>query len=260
MSKIIFNEKNVIEDLFNKNIYTIEEYSLIQILIKYYYLENVLDKLTIREKVIESISKANSEFNRANWSEYIDTSIEKMIKNIRLFKKVPKILDIDNIEIYEEEIKVIESCKYIQHRRILFVLLVLAKAYNKALDSNEGWINEEFSNILKQSKSKVGNNTYRLKILKLLKDEGYINVFFKNGKCNIKINYLKSEGNKALEVNDFENIIYSYLTYKGEKWVKCEVCNKYIKQNSKKPKKYCEGCIKEKQKEWQKESMKKMRK
>ena len=246
MSKIIFNEQQIVNKVLNGEKYDIDDYKVIQILIKYYYLKGSENKLDIREKTIEAMLKSNEDFNRANWTNYIDKSIEKILKNIRVFGKTPKILNIEKVDIYKEELDYIDSFKYVQQRKVLFVLLVYAKMYNQMLDSEEGWITENFSDILKESKSKLGNNQYRLELMKELKDIGAINVFFKKGSCHTKINYLKEDGEKALEVNDLNGIIYFYLKYKGERWTKCEHCGeKYIKQSSKKPKRYCPSCAKE---------------
>ena len=245
MSKIIFNEQKVLDDiLINKQCY-IEEYKAIQILIKYFYLQDRYDKLGIREKTIEALSDTSIDFLRANWIDYIDKSIEKLLKNVRVFGNLPKILDVKKVNIYKEELDYIDSFKYSQQRKILFTLLVYSKIYNKMLNSDEGWITENFSDILKEAKCKTGNNQYRLELLKELKDLDTINVFYKNGNCHIKVNYIKEEGDKLLEVSDFDNIIYYYLIHKGEKWKQCSECGKYFKSKSKKNNaKYCNKCSK----------------
>lgn len=245
MSKIIFNEQKVIDDLINLNTYNIEEYKVIQILIKYFYLKG-FDKLAIREKTLELLLSSNEQLNRSNWVDYIDKSIQKMYKNIRVFKKEPTILNIESVQIYDKELEFINSQKYIQDKKILFIMLVYSKIYNQALDSNEHWVSEEFSFLLKQAKCKLGNKKYRLDILKDFKDKGYINVFFKNSNCNIKVNYANEEGEVIINVTDFENSIYYYLIYIGQKWKRCEVCGEFFKQISNtKPKKYCNKCSKD---------------
>ena len=251
MSKIIFNEQQIVNKVLNGEKYDIDDYKVIQILIKYYYLKGSENKLDIREKTIEAMLKSNEDFNRANWTSYIDKSIEKMLKNIRVFGKTPKILNIEKVDIYKEELDYIDSFKYNYQRKSLFTLLVYAKMYNQMLDGNEGWISENFIDILKESKCQTKNNQYRLELLKELKDMGAINVFFKKGNCHTKVNYLKEDGEKVLEVDDFNGIIYFYLKYKGERWTKCEHCGKYFKITNKyiSFQKYCSKCKKVEERE-----------
>lgn len=238
---IITNEYKIIDDLYNNNTYNIEEYKLIQILIKYLYLNGVTDKLQIREKIIETITKADESFMRSNWQDYIDKQLDRFLKNVRCLKNIPQMIDIKTIPVYEEELDIIKESKY---KKFLFVLLIYSKVNNQLIKNKEWWTIQNVSGLLKESKTKVGNKKYRLDILKELKEQGFIEVYVKNAKVNIKVNFLKNDGSLAFEVTDFDNIIYSYLIYQGEKWKLCENCGKaYFKVSSNRSK-YCNKCAK----------------
>lgn len=65
--------------------------------------------------------------------------------------------------------------------------------------------------------------------------------------------------NKVIEIDDFRNFIYEYLWYiEPDKYVRCVGCGLLIKLANNKNK-YCRCCAREKQLEWQRESMKKLR-
>lgn len=256
---IITNEYKIIDDLYNNNTYNIEEYKLIQILIKYLYLNGVTDKLRIREKIIETITKADESFMRSNWQDYIDKQLDRFLKNVRCLKNIPQMIDIKTIPVYEEELDIIKESKY---KKFLFVLLIYSKVNNQLIKNKEWWTMQKVSGLLKESKTKVGNKKYRLDILKELKEQGFIDVFVKNAKVNIKVNFLKKEGDLAFEVTDFDNIIYSYLIYQGEKWKLCENCGKtYFKISSKytSTQLYCKKCKEEKEREKKRKYYKKMK-
>lgn len=257
---IITNEYKIIDDLYNNNTYNIEEYKLIQILIKYLYLNGVTDKLQIREKIIEVMTKADESFMRSNWQDYIDKQTEKFIINTRIYKNVPKMVDIKSVPIYKEEIDIVNSSSHKKFKKLLFILLVYAKVTNIILDKNDNWFIQNITSLLKEGKVDTGNKKYRLEMLKQLKDEGFIDVFVKDLKTNIRVNFLKNGGSLAFEVTDFDNIIYSYLIYQGEKWKLCENCGKTYFKISSNRSKYCNKCAKEKQKEWNRNNMKNNRK
>ena len=69
---------------------------------------------------------------------------------------------------------------------------------------------------------------------------------------NLSLNIVKSEIGAILCVRRYINesdladchAIYSYLIYIGEKWKRCEVCGKYIKEGKTKKIKYCSDCAK----------------
>ena len=77
---------------------------------------------------------------------------------------------------------------------------------------------------------------------------------------NIRILFAKKNGEIAFEVKDFRDFVLEYLRWKGEKVGNCEneSCGRLIvlKSNNQK---YCKDCWKEKQLQWQRDSMKKIR-
>ena len=68
----------------------------------------------------------------------------------------------------------------------------------------------------------------------------------------MKINYIDNDSEVEMIINNFDGVIYQYLIWKGERWKRCELCNKWIKIRNKKntSQKYCGSCKKMKQLEW----------
>jgi hypothetical protein len=78
---------------------------------------------------------------------------------------------------------------------------------------------------------------------------------------NLSINvcYIDKENSEeVLRINDFRNLGYEYLLYCGESLIRCKKCNILIRKRGTTDK-YCNECRQEKQLEWQRDSMKKIR-
>ena len=271
--KIITNEKKIIDKLISNNTYNIEEYKLILILIKYNYIKLLeksnkpYDKLIAREKIIEILSKVDNDFQRVKWEDYIDKSIKRFIKGIKLYNKDTKnnikLIEINSIPIYQKELDIINKYEDKKDKQLLFVLLVYAKVNNIVLNREDGWINQDLSNLFKEAKIRVGNTKYRLDTIRKFMNDELIGVSCRAGKTSIKINYIDNSKDKdkeiAFNVTDFDYIIYDYLIYLGEKYKKCEVCGGYFKVKANAQIR-CNKCALEKQKELNRENMKKSRK
>ena len=254
---LIYNEVEVLNKLLNEGKCDIKKDLLIGILVKYYYINGIEDKLQIREKVLDTLYKTDHNATRNIWLGCTQNKIEGIISAIKRGDVPLELFEVSDVEIYEEELKIIESASQVRYKKFLFILLVWAKVYKKCYRTV---IKEEPSFLLKKSKCKSGNDDYRMDLLGELRELGFIEANYINNKCNIKINYLKEEGEIAFTVDDIENAIYYYLNWSGEKWIKCqgEDCGKYFKPNKyvAKPK-YCKTCSEKKRKEFDRERKKK---
>jgi hypothetical protein len=260
MLGVIINEQSIIENAIENNNMGEKQSQTINLLIKYYDIQNVTDKLQIKENIIEIMKNNDKEFNRSNWDEHISNSVRKYFSNKSKFKIESKINNIDKINITKNEVYSIEVLKDKKMMKVAFILLVYAKISNSILNKEDGWLNQKTNDIFKEAKVTLKGNE-KQKLLHELYKLGYISI---GNKTSIKINYIDSniESEVGIVLEDFDGVIYSYLNYIGEKWKKCEDCNnKWFKLKSNNSKqKYCNECYKNKQLEWQKESMKKLRK
>ena len=240
---LIYNEVEVLDKLLNEGKCDIKKDLLINILIKYYYANGIENKLDIREKILETLYKIDSTATRNVWTGCTQGKIERIVSAIKKGDVPLELFEVSDVDIYEEELNIIESSGQVRYKKFLFILLVWAKVYKKCCRTV---IKEEPSFLLKKSKCKSGNDDYRMDLLGELRELGFIEANYINDKCNIKINYLKEEGEVAFTVDDIENAIYYYLNWSGEKWIKCqgENCGKYFKIPKKIGKNpiYCKEC------------------
>ena len=248
---LIYNEKSILNNFLENNECKVRTDKLIPILVKYYYINGIKDKLLLREKILEDLITIDETNTRTVWSNKIDKTIKEFTKSLSKNSSNLEIIEVESINIYEEELEIIETIKEPRLKKILFVLLVWAKVYEKF---NRTIIMENPKDILQLAKCQLKNKQYRDLIMHELKETNLVWCKKNNGTYNIRINYKKDEGEIAFVVNDFENAIYQYLNYLGENWKQCE-CGKYFKPKCNREK-YCNTCGKDKIKERDRERKK----
>ena len=266
-SNLILDEEKIVKDIIEHNTYdkeNIETYNALSIIVKYYYLQGMRKESEIRYKVLDLFESMDEYFIITKWNKTVEKITKSLLKRMKFFNNELELIKVEQVKIYSKELEYLNNIKSIQIRKILFICLIYAKIFKEMKRSDKGWFNlKSFSKILKLAKCKVGNEDYRLDLLGELKQKKYIMVRKKNGNYIIKIDFIndiETEDNKlVMVIEDFENAIYQYLNYLGGNWKQCE-CGKYFKYSKSKPKqKYCVSCSKEKQKEQQRASMKKLR-
>lgn len=258
MLGVILNETEIVDNILNKGNCGGNIYNAILLLIKHYHIGGNADRVDVKENIISSLEKCtNIVFKRVEWDDTISKTIDKLFRDIKIHKKNMKLVDVDKVAITINELNKINSLENKKLKKLAFVLLVYAKISNVALDRDDGWINQSYKNIFTESKVSAKGNDKKLLLHDLYKLE-YISQSYKNDSTSLKINYIDNEEDSeiAFYIEDFDFVIYSYLNYMGENWIKCERCKKYFtkNKNTKKIPKYCSGCAREKQKEWEKES------
>ena len=194
---------------------------IIRIIIKKLILENKTD-LEIENKVFECLNNTyKNNYNKNYWSK----TIKSIIKDLK--KKNIKMIDINNINIYKEELEIIKSLNDIKTEKVAFTLLIYAKINEIVNPVSSGKINIPLTNILKESLFNLRKEN------KLLLSKLYNLQYIKqNNTCNVtqlQINYLKKEGEIELIIDDLRDYqpITWYLEYRqGIKYKKCEKCGK----------------------------------
>lgn len=258
MLNVTLNESEIIKNALEGNYDSDKIMVTINLLIKYYYINGMNDRLKLREQILNFLKNNYKQYKRAKWEETIIKVVDRFLNTTRKNKVDVKIFDINEIKITKDELIKIQELNNIKLEKIAFVMLIYAKISNIMMNSTEGWINKTCANICKEAKvtlkgiekEKIFNNLYVL---------GYIEQRKHNAKTNMKVCYINEESEIEIIINDFEGVVYHYLIWKGEKWKKCEECNKWIKVKSKKPPKYCNTCKKQKQLEWDKEYRKRLK-
>lgn len=281
MLGVIVDEKKVIDKLLESEKLTSDINKNLFLMIKYYYiLEGVTNKQELKEKVFSLLKDKYDGYKRGKWETAIDRSVSSFLKHAK-YKKEDKtskekkefypnkeFVRIEKIEVTDNELKCISKLNDLNLEKISFIMLVYAKISNKMLRDDTNWVGQSISNILKESKINLKGNDkelllHKLYNIKLCQNEiinqetgeitietiNYITMTKSNSKNSFKINYLDNENqNNKMEIviEDFESVIYYYLLWKGEKWKKCECCNKkwFKLKVSNSKQKYCSICAK----------------
>ena len=152
-----------------------------------------------------------------------------------------------NIEITDKEIKLINSLDKIELRKMMFVLLVVWKF--RGMPKRFKISNED---LMKLSQVRVNNSTFWNYIYQITQTKMLSMVEYKN-KSYYRIHIDTFEENSILKINDFDNIIYYYLSLvEPEKYNLCEECGKIIKLTSNRQK-YCRSCFVKQRREYKTE-------
>lgn len=222
-----------------------------------------METLRIMTKKYFSEGKTKDEiFNEIN--EYMEENyigykaskwqslITQMIKSVSKYNNY-EIIDVNEVHISEGEWNKILELKNTQLEKLAFILLVYQKINIIKNPDSDGWINQNFSDILTESCIRRGVEQKAL--LHKLYSMGYISQKQSCDATSLKINYIDLNNEIKITINNFTNVIGYYDMFKNNiKYIECEVCNKMVAQKGNKPKKYCSKCLKNKQKEWEKSS------
>ncbi len=262
--KYKYNEREYGEAIFNNGLQSdFVRYELV-VLVK--YLKSLGYKKKDTEVFLYDFCGKNIEgFNEVKYYKVIDGAIRDGRKRDNKLIEVKEILLMKNEMEYIDNLEVDH-----EYKKLLLGFLVRKKislAINKinndeaTLSNYFGGGKKGFREVFQMSNIKAGYKVDEI-ITGLVKKGIVISVI----KGDIVLDYINKIpiGDEIYEViKDFDNIGWAFDYYKGvNKIIKCDnfdVCGKFIKQTINN-KKYCEDCSKEKQKEWNREYMKRSRK
>ena len=227
---------------------------VIRMIIKNMIINNNSDN-DIKELVSKLLEKNyGKNYNKNYWSKYIDSTVKS------LKKKENKMIDVDKVNIYKEELETIKSLNDIRLEKLAFILLVYCKINKQVNPLINNKINIALTNILFESLIKRDDNS------KILLNKLYKKEFIHQGNsCDgtaIQILYIRNEGEIEFTIDDLRDYqpITWYLEYRqGIKYKKCEKCGKRFEVKGKNNK-YCNYCSKKIKKEKTNERVKEFNK
>lgn len=249
---VVLNEKKQAEYIIEKGEVGNKPTSTLFLLAKYYRQKENLNKEQTFNKLNEFMGKNYKNYNSATWEDIIEDISKKA-------NKYP-LREIDYIEITKSEIDMIRNVYDIKYEKLLFTMLCYAKLYNKISDKNNGWVNTDIKELFRVARVSVRYRNDKFLYLNDLETVGLISFSNKNDNLNLRVTFINDSNERVLKVDDFRELGYEYLNYIGDgKFIRCDCCKRLSRKLSKNMK-YCNECSKEKQLEWQRESMKKARK
>lgn len=221
-----------------------------------YYLGEGYDEAEIISTIDKFMLEACPSYNSVIWSNILESIVKDIIKEDR------KLINIESVTIYNEELNYINGLDSSKIQRLAFTYLVYAKIFNQINPKNNNWISgkhriEVFrdANITETGKAQL------LTLHKMLN----ANVFrMAKGVTNNSLNvdsYIKKEGEVFLILTDFRELGLRYLqsTYNNEiKVSECKCCGRLIVKKENKTM-YCKECSKEVKKEQTRKRVEKFR-
>lgn len=249
----VLNERGkALEVILSNKIY-IDKKETALLLVKYYN-ELGEDVLKIRNNILDFLSKNEKDFNKVANSTWVERFVKNNL-NVRFNEK-------EYISISKSELEKISSVKNLNIEKLLFVMLVCAK-YDKQEKYNDYWYNEKVVNIGQQMYSEL----FKMAKIKQKKEVQYnilntiitttdmLSMSNRPDRVGFKLNYVDNS-DEELKVYSFEeDFINEYLKWRG--YDLCEECGETIEKTTNK--KYCNSCVKQKQLQYQRDSMKKLR-
>lgn len=162
----------------------------------------------------------------------------------------------DGIPLLSDELENIKNCDTDREKKLLFTCYIFARYKNKNGRIDDDIVKKQLFDMANISGTKLELN----KVIKSLREKGYINQSFINS--NITIWVKMGSGKEVLKVTDFDTLGKQIIAYLKPDYKMCEVCGKLIKIKSKYDgsSKYCNKCAKEKHNEINKKCMRESRK
>ena len=247
MRGIIISESKEVERLLNcesSSDWGIGMGKVVMLIGKYYYSLG-LDRQEVYKNINSYLKERMDKYTPKKWSEMINNILDTIEKNGWY-----NLIDVDSISITKAEWDTIVGIGNVKLEKIAFVLLCYIKVYRARGSKNDRMDN--LSDLLKESGLQA--NSENKILLADLKDLELIEI----GRLNhmyVKPLYINEESDKYFEINNFNKVTTYYDEYKnGIRYGECKICNKRFKIGKNGRSKYCNKCLKNKQKEWEKNS------
>lgn len=254
---IIWDEYKYGKQVYDKGVLTKRwQYKELKCLVKYM----LADKRKLRE-VREKLSSCCKENLKYLKDEYKQQVFNKLINQA----KHEEIIHAKEVVIYKSELRIIEGLDDEVLERMLFVLLV----YCKWLDNMECFALMR-ADIFREAKiSNPNSNTVRQKLFQLcqtghLRSELITTRNKRSGSGGRKkqmwsLPFLKTEGDVAFTITNYDNVVNKYRNYKEGGYFECTECGGMFKKTNNRHT-VCAQCKKDIEREQARKRMAKMRK
>lgn len=203
---------------------------------------------------VEWMEKYHDNFDESCYSNVISDAIKKA-------HQYPFYI-IDKIHITQSELEIISSLDNLRAEKVLFVLLCMAKQQSMSNGFTNGLVKYSITDLCKMARISVPAED-REYILYEIVQRGLLGYPKKNNTQCLIVNFIDASDEVVLELDeiDCQELAYVYLNWKnnGKGYTRCQRCHRLIKQSKTKPRKYCEKCAKEVEKENSKERVRRFR-
>lgn len=175
---------------------------------------------------------------------YNDYESFKMIKKIKKACSTVIKYDLrlkensDGIPLLSDELENIKSCDTDREKKLLFTCYIFARYKNKNGRIDDDIVKKQLFDMANISGTKLELN----KVIKSLREKGYINQSFVNS--NITVWVKMGSGEEVMKVTKFNNLGNQIIAFIKPDYKLCERCDRLIKIKSNKDHstKYCKKC------------------
>lgn len=241
---LILNEEKYAKDLYDgKNQEVKSIMSKIRYITRYLVHSEHKNSDEAYKETVKWLKAHHNNFDESGYSNVISDAVKSA-------SKYPFYI-IDNIKITRSELEIISSLDSLRAEKILFVLLCMAKQQSMSNGFTNGLVKYSITELCKMARVSVPADD-REYILHEIVQRGLLGYPKKNNTQCLIVNFVNTD-EVVLELDeaDCQELAYSYLSWKndGNGYTKCQHCHRLMKQSKTKPKKYCEECAKEVQRE-----------
>lgn len=260
------NEKEYIEKILEsheeKDI-DISMSQLIYLLVKYFYIKEELhnkddEEVDNYKKNIETLYiDVDLELQKFNFDNYYSFKYKKQIIDAcRVVLRYDlRLKECDSIPLLSDELEKIKMCENDREKKLLFTFYIYARFKDKNGKIDEDVIKKDIFKMANINSTKLEMN----RIIKSLREKGFISQNFINDNINIWIEF--GSGEEIMSVESLDNLGNQIIAYLNKDKKMCECCGKIIKIKSKKDfsTKYCKACAIEVDRQKARERMKELR-
>lgn len=234
---IILDEREYAENCIENGILDKKPAATLHILAKYLYHIKGFRKRKIYLFLIEFMENNYPRYSKSK------SSWNKTIEKIAVKAGKYPLYEISEIWITEGELKRIDEIQLSKnHKVVAFTLLCLAKLRNYKNPKNNGWVNNSTSEIFKLAHIST-TSARQEEILGDLALCGLLEIPKKIDNLSNRVIFIDESSERKLKVNDYRELGYCYLQYKGENIIHCQSCGVLIRGNKYNTKKYCINCV-----------------
>lgn len=252
---LILNEEKYAQDIYdgkNKDIKSILQ--KIGYITRYFLHSLNQNDEDNYKNTVEWMKKNHNNFDEVYYSNLISDAIKRAHNKPFYYT--------ESIKITRSELDIISSLDNLRAEKILFVLLCMAKQQVVSNGFTGGLVKYSITDLCKTARISVPADDREYILYNIVK-KGFLGYPKKNNTQCLIVNFINNDDEivLTLDQSDCYELAYLYLSWKndGKGYTKCQRCHKTIKQSRTKPKKYCEECAKDVERENTKERVRRHR-
>lgn len=255
-----FNEERDAEKIYNNGFDGGIDYSKMYLVAKYIRQTFAFGEIRLEKELIRFCKKQDNNFNPVKEAQAIHRWINSAM-NYNLRK-------IENVPVSEKEIDFLKTIENNKDRKLLYIILIFAKALKKGnvrkkkkgqfRTSDYYYVHyNNFQDIIRLSKL---NNISETDLADILHNYREHFTFYNAERELVRVDYIDKKIKNEIEIRDLNNMAdyYNILFEHQKPNALCVRCGNEIKKNSNKQK-YCKKCAKEVKKEQHRKIMQRIR-